>query len=111
MIFGFSSVPSLQSGLKEDYLLRKVAHAAEYAVLTFLFCVVYKKRSDIVGVANVVISGLSALAYALTDEIHQTFISGRSGNYFDIGVDACGMVFMIILLVFISFQQKRNKPG
>ena len=33
VIFAFSSVPSLGSGLSYDYALRKAAHVTEYAIL------------------------------------------------------------------------------
>ena len=31
-------------------------------------------------------------SYAITDEIHQYFVSGRSGNIFDVGIDTAGVV-------------------
>lgn len=94
MIFVFSGVPSLQSGLKEDFLYRKIAHMVEYAVLAYLFCNVAKRRIGGIGF-GIVFAVLAALCYALTDEIHQTFVRGRSGNFFDIGIDACG-IFMFV---------------
>ena len=35
-IFFLSSIPDLSSGLEQDFLLRKIAHVAEYAVLALL---------------------------------------------------------------------------
>ena len=35
--------------------------------------------------------------YALTDEYHQTFVTGRGGNLWDVGVDAAGATIGLTL--------------
>jgi VanZ family protein len=88
VIFALSSVPSLESGLSWDYPLRKVAHAAEFAVLGALLA-----RA---------VSELGALwlgiAYAVADELHQTFVPGRAGALLDVGIDAVGVLLGILAL-------------
>ena len=106
MIFGFSSVPGLSSGLKEDYFLRKVAHAAEYAVLAYLVYNLTKKYGA--GWKYVIISALATFAYAFTDEIHQDFVPGRSGNFFDIGVDTSGILVAVLLIVIGVFRRRKQ---
>ena len=83
VIFALSSIPSLGTGLGTwDLVLRKLAHAAEYAVLGALL--VRALRRPVPAFA------LGAL-YAVTDEVHQTFVSGRQGAPLDVLVDAVGV--------------------
>ena len=80
LIFAFSSIPDLGSGLEYDYPLRKLAHMAEYAVLYLL--------------ARRAMGARAALAfsilYAASDEWHQTFVPGRRGAASDVLIDALG---------------------
>lgn len=84
VIFAFSSVPSLSSGLGTwDLVLRKAAHVVEFAVLGALLArALPSLRSAIV---------LGSL-YALTDEVHQVFVPGRVGSPLDWGLDTAGVV-------------------
>lgn len=104
VIFFFSSVPNLSSGLKEDFLLRKIAHVSEYAVLTTLFFNVLRNRCRDKQF-NVFVAALATLAYAFTDEVHQTFVRGRSGNFFDIGIDSLGILIGVSLILVFSFRR------
>jgi VanZ family protein len=89
LIFAFSSVPDLGTGLGGwDLALRKLAHATEYAIL---------------GALLVRATGRSGLAialgtlYAASDEIHQTFVPGRMGSPVDVAIDAVGVVAGVVL--------------
>jgi VanZ family protein len=82
VIFAFSSVPSLGTGLGTwDLVLRKLAHVTEYAILGLLLA-----RATRRPVAAVVL----AAAYATTDELHQTFVEGRHGTPRDVAIDTAG---------------------
>jgi VanZ family protein len=82
VIFAFSSVPSLNSGLGGwDYVLRKGAHMAEFAILAVLLM-----RAT----ASYLWAFPLAVAYAATDEVHQTFVRGRHGSPLDVAIDAVG---------------------
>ena len=82
LIFALSSIPSLGTGLGVwDLVLRKLAHATEYAVLGFLLARV---------VALVPAFALGVL-YAITDELHQMLVSGRQGAPRDVLIDAFGV--------------------
>jgi VanZ family protein len=82
VIFAFSSIPSLNSGLGTwDTVLRKGAHMTEYAVLA---CLLVRA----VGSAGWAFA--LTVAYAATDEFHQTFVRGRHGSPVDVGIDAVG---------------------
>jgi VanZ family protein len=83
VIFALSSVPDLGTGLGGwDLVLRKIAHAAEYAILGALL-------ARATGRAGLAI-GLGTL-YAVSDEIHQSFVPGRMGSPLDVAIDAVGV--------------------
>jgi VanZ family protein len=84
LIFALSSIPDLGTGLGDwDVVLRKLAHIAEYAVLgAFAF-----RAARSVSAAL-----LLGSAYAVTDELHQTFVSGRHGSPVDWLIDTAGVV-------------------
>jgi len=90
LIFAFSSIPSLSTGLGTwDLVLRKLAHAAEYAILGALL-----HR----WLPSVPLALIAGSAYAATDEVHQMFVSGRSGRPTDWLIDTAGVAIGIGLL-------------
>jgi VanZ family protein len=87
LIFTLSSIPSLSTGLGTwDTVLRKCAHATEYAVLAALL---------LRALANAPAAWLLTVAYAATDEWHQTFVRGRHGSPVDVAIDAAGALLGI----------------
>ena len=84
VIFAFSSVPDLGTGLGGwDLVLRKIAHTAEYAILGALLL----RATGRIGVALTL-----GIAYAVSDELHQTFVPGRAGKPLDVAIDTLGLV-------------------
>jgi VanZ family protein len=89
VIFTFSSIPDLGTGLGGwDLVLRKLAHASEYAILGALLV----RATGRGGVAFAL-----ALLYAAGDEFHQTFVEGRVGAVHDVAIDAVGAAIGIVL--------------
>ena len=88
VIFALSSIPSLSTDLGTwDLVLRKLAHLVEYAILGLLLARALPAAAALaVGVA-----------YAATDEFHQTFVEGRSGTIVDVGVDAVGVALGLLV--------------
>ena len=100
LIFALSQVPSLDSGLGIwDLVLRKLAHAAEYALLAALL---------LRALARTWLAFLIALAYAASDELHQHFVRGRAGTPRDVAVDAAGA--LIGLAVFSYARRLFVRP-
>jgi len=91
LIFVLSAQPDLPSppGPWLDTLLKKTGHAVEYAVLAWLY---RRALRPYVGASAVLrtISAALAIAYALSDEYHQTFVPGRTGRLFDLAIDGVG---------------------
>jgi VanZ family protein len=91
LIFALSSVPDLGSGLGGwDTALRKLAHAGEYAVLGALLMRATRRAGLAFGLG---------VAYAISDEIHQTFVAGRAGSPVDVAIDAVGVLLGVLLWV------------
>ena len=89
VIFAFSSIPSLNSGLGTwDYVLRKGAHMTEYAILAVLLLRATRSYAWAFPLA---------VAYAATDEIHQLFVRGRHGSPVDVAIDAVGALIGLAL--------------
>ena len=80
--------------------LRETAHMVEFAALAvsvFLFVNTFKINSFFRVVFTVVFSS----AYALSDEIHQVFVPGRSGQLYDILIDDLGILLSVFVLHFL----------
>jgi VanZ family protein len=88
LIFALSSIPDLGTGLGTwDTILRKLAHLAEYAILGGLL--VRASRSPTAAL-------LLASTYAVTDELHQTFVTGRHGSPVDWLIDTAGAFLGVV---------------
>jgi VanZ family protein len=89
LIFFLSAQPDLSSGLGAlDLIARKIVHAAEFALLAFLLWRAF--RTTMSRAAALALSFLLTVAYAASDEYHQTFVAGRDGNPVDVLIDAAG---------------------
>ena len=87
---------------KVDFPVRKTAHATEYAVLgTLIFGATYeiqRKKRYIVGTI-----------YAATDEIHQLFVPGRSGQVRDVLIDSCGAFIGVMLVTWMVSRREKKR--
>jgi VanZ family protein len=89
VIFTFSSIPSLSSGLGAwDTILRKGAHLTEYAILGGLL---YR------ALGREPLALAAGIAYAATDELHQYFVRGRHASPVDVAIDAVGVALGMLL--------------
>ncbi|MCI8644643.1 MAG: VanZ family protein [Lachnospiraceae bacterium] len=91
-----------------SFLVRKSAHMAEFAVLAMLalfwlssFPMTYRRRC--------ILAVLISACYAATDEFHQLFVPGRSGEVRDVLVDTAGAVIGILFLSLLRFIIIRKK--
>lgn len=88
-----------------EYVVRKAAHATEYVVLGIL-CM---------GAAGIdwpmqkrgFLSWSVATVYATTDEFHQLFVPGRSGQLTDVCIDSLGSVVGIVVVILVLNVHKR----
>ena len=96
VIFTLSSIPSLSSGLGTwDTILRKGAHLAEYAILGGLLYRALGREAFALA---------AGIAYAATDELHQSFVRGRHGSPVDVAIDAIGIA--VGMLVWLRLRER-----
>ena len=81
---------------------RKLAHMGEYFALAISVAFplyVYGLR----GIALVLAAGLFCVAFACTDEYHQSFVAGRGPQAKDVGIDSIGILAGILLVRIIGW--------
>lgn len=88
------------------FLIRKVAHFFLYFVLGILWMILLKEYRVSLG-KQVIYSLLFCLIYSCSDEIHQLFIPGRSGNLIDTMIDITGSLCSILPIYL--FKKYNNK--
>jgi VanZ family protein len=102
VIFAFSSMPSLGTDLGTwDLILRKAAHVVEYAILGALLF--RATRSPLLAV---LLAGL----YAVSDEVHQTFVEGRVGAPLDVAIDTLGAAVGVFVWTRLA-DRRRDRPA
>jgi VanZ family protein len=98
IIFALSAQPHLhvtEGAL--DLVLRKCAHLTVYALLA-MACVRGLAHHGLGQRGQLLGGGAMALAYAISDEFHQTFVPGRSGAPRDVAIDLIGIAAGLLLL-------------
>ncbi len=78
-----------------NFIVRKCAHFIEYMILGFLIINLLKNDFKLQHVLLFAIMGV--FLYACTDEFHQLFVPGRSGNFRDVIIDTSGGALSAIL--------------
>lgn len=144
MIFHFSGQSATQSSntsnmvvniinevlgveIEDDTVIRKVAHATEFAILTaFTFAAlsstnkisnktsyaespVKLMRSD--NEMNIVFTLWFTILNAIFDEYHQLFVDGRDGSIRDVLIDLIGIVIVLIIIrvAFTIYLKTKGK--
>lgn len=94
-------------------VVRKAAHAIEYAVLAWLLWRALWKpsRRDTRAwswtIAGATLAGV--VIYAATDELHQRFVPNRTGSVTDVCIDTAGGILGLAVVWFI--HRLRNTTG
>jgi VanZ family protein len=98
VIFVLSSIPSLHVPFAHsyDFLLRKLAHIGEYAVLTVVLSWAFQLYSAS-SIRAWLLAALAAVLYGVSDEWHQSWILGRRGSFRDVGIDVVGIAASFVL--------------
>lgn len=86
------------------FLIRKAAHMSEYAILLLL--IYYGLSNTITYKYNLLTSLATTFIYACSDEFHQLFIPGRSGQFKDVLIDTSGG--LVMLLIIYLWQRKKS---
>ena len=89
-------------------LVRKAGHLTEYAILATLAARAFRTSShDLLRRHWFWVSLLLAIAYALTDEFHQSFVPSRTASVYDSLIDSAGA---LIALIIIWLRWRKSAP-
>jgi VanZ family protein len=111
LIFAFSAQPNLRflpdEGL--DLVVRKAGHMAVFGILALLLwralaSTTARRRPWAWAL------GLTVL-YAITDELHQALVAGRTSSARDVAIDALGALIAVTLVASIRLRRSRTAPG
>ena len=104
-----SEAEQLEFAAKVDHPVRKTAHACEYALLAALFFAAAGMLRNTK--MRYIMAWLLTTVYAGTDEIHQLFVPGRSGQLSDVCLDSAGAVAGVLfcLLVMMLIKKKGHQ--
>lgn len=98
VIFYFSSIPNLKTNFEYDFLLRKIAHIIEYLIFTFLLYRAFRGSFNMNVFSLFMYPAVFSFLYAISDEIHQYFVLGRSCSIQDVLIDSIGIIGFYILI-------------
>lgn len=90
---------------KLDHIVRKCAHFLEYMVLAAALCLpLWIKGME--GKRRILLAVVLTAVYAVSDEFHQTFVPGRSGELKDVLIDTSGAVLGAFLFFFATATKR-----
>ena len=103
VIFYFSSQQTTGIGGTNEtnrFLILKSFHLIEYSFLAFLLSFTISKKKWVI---------IIAYLYAISDEIHQSFIPGRAARFQDTLIDLIGILIGLFIFNRLFFFQKKEK--
>lgn len=91
---------------RTERIIRKIAHFSIYTLVGLLLMGLlstYKIKEN----WRMILSVLLGMIYAVSDEIHQSFIPGRTPQITDVYIDTLGVVLgVLLILLFIKIYDK-----
>ena len=86
------------------HIVRKTAHFSEFAALGFFllghFRALALKKGLRRPAAGAIVAGV---IYAISDELHQGFVGGRSPAVLDVGIDSAGVLFGVLVMALLLY--------
>lgn len=111
LIFAFSAQSNLRFVQADslDFVVRKAGHMFVFGVLSLLL----RRALASAGVSRAIVSSwVLTVAYAASDEFHQSFTQGRHPSPVDVGIDAAGaLVALCLLVIWIRGSRKGLGPA
>ncbi len=87
-----------------NFLIRKCAHVAEYAVLGAMLCLTLRSY----GAQRKRFAWALGVLYAVTDEIHQAFIPLRAAQFTDVLIDSLGVTIGVIIAARLIIDWRKR---
>ncbi len=96
LIFWLSAQPDLPHAPEPwlDMVVKKAGHAVLYGVLAWLYLGALRGDGSPSGRVRLLALGLAVL-YAVTDEVHQSFVPGRTPSPWDVVIDGIGAALAV----------------
>ena len=116
---GFDNLPAAEQTeivASLQFLARKSAHFSIYMILGVLIFLTFISYENLLFVVRLTLSGGICLLYAASDEFHQLFVPGRSGEVRDVIIDFSGAALVIalstlVLLLICRIKKKRTEKN
>ncbi len=89
---------------QNQHFIRKTAHFSAYTLMGILISLAVAQH---ISRFSLISYGIGTL-YAVSDEIHQTYVPGRSGQISDVLLDSAGVALGCII-IFILYKLIRKK--
>lgn len=91
---------------KYQFPIRKAAHFGIYMLLGFCLMNAFDKSFRIKYYLNILISIVSSILYAISDELHQSLSLDRSPHITDVLIDSAGAFFGVLLFAGLFLLYK-----
>ena len=82
------------------FMIRKLAHFTEYTFLGISLALLFHKSP--------LIAWSIGAAYSVTDELHQSFVPGRSCEIRDMIIDSLGVLLGVLIICLIRILKPRE---
>lgn len=106
-VFDFENMDTFNVIIKQNAIICKSAHFLLFLVLGAL--VYFALR--LVGLKGIKVSGIAILLcvlYAISDELHQIFVPGRTAQVMDVLIDTAGAVVGIGVAGMMAWMKSRK---
>ncbi|MBO4834837.1 MAG: VanZ family protein [Lachnospiraceae bacterium] len=94
-----------------SFLVRKCAHFLEYLVLGISLLLTVRELFLLNLRKSGIIAFMIGVVYAITDELHQLLVNGRSGEIRDVLIDAGGVLVGVLITCLICHLRNRKRSG
>lgn len=110
LIFAVSAIPSLTAPPLGLVFEDKIVHFFEFGLFAlFLFLAFYHSGKQFLKSHVFLLSAFIGISYAVTDELHQRFVHGRSCEFLDFVADCLGIALVLILIwAYLKKREKRT---
>jgi VanZ family protein len=96
--------------LELDHLVRKTAHFIIYLTLAIMVRIALRKNR-ISGMKRILFVIGICLCFAISDEIHQIFVSGRGPQVKDVFIDSSGAIVGLVIYQIVNRLYHRHHKG
>ena len=102
---------SLEALAQIHFLLRRLGHVTEYAILAMLFWRALRRGTNLqmkMSILFIVVWLLCGI-FAASDEFHQSFVPSRTASPIDVLIDICGAFVGLAICLTIAARKQLQK--